>query len=167
MPRSGEQIGGGKPARASSEAEIRSRGRLALERGGASPEGASSPRVRRSLTRGGASLEGASSPRARQSLTRGASSPRARRSFVSAVSYPSSEAEFRPRMAGADCSGGLLGPPGPWAPATDSRLFWACFTFVSSFMFCYLRKKMGFPQLFRGPLWLSPTVALSLCGGIR
>jgi hypothetical protein len=24
-------------------------------------------------------------------------------------------------------------------------------------MFCYLREKMGFPLLFRGPLWLSPT----------
>jgi hypothetical protein len=34
--------------RASSEAESRPRGRPALERGGVSPEGASSPRVRRS-----------------------------------------------------------------------------------------------------------------------
>jgi hypothetical protein len=30
----------------------------------------------------------------------GAPSPRARRKFASAVSYPSSEAEFRPRVAG-------------------------------------------------------------------
>jgi hypothetical protein len=73
------------------------------------------------------------------------------------VPYPSSEAEFHLRVARADCSGRSLGPPGPWAPATDLRLFLACFTFVSSFMFCYLRKRMGFPQLFRGPLWLSPT----------
>jgi hypothetical protein len=35
--------------RASSEAESRSRGRPALERGGVLPEGASSPRARRSL----------------------------------------------------------------------------------------------------------------------
>jgi hypothetical protein len=39
--------------RASSEAETRSRGCLALERGGTSPEGASSPRAKRNLTRGG------------------------------------------------------------------------------------------------------------------
>jgi hypothetical protein len=69
---------------ASSEAESRSRGCLALERGGVSPEGAPSPR--------------------------------ARRSFISAVLYPSSEMVFRPRGAGADCSGGPLRLPGPWAP---------------------------------------------------
>jgi hypothetical protein len=39
--------------RASSEAETRSRGCLALERGGTSPEGASNPRAKRNLTRGG------------------------------------------------------------------------------------------------------------------
>jgi hypothetical protein len=49
----GSRYGGGEPVRASSEAETRSRMRLALERGGALPEGATSPRVRRSLTRGG------------------------------------------------------------------------------------------------------------------
>jgi hypothetical protein len=37
----------------SSETEARSRGRLALDRDGASSEGASSPRARRNLTRGG------------------------------------------------------------------------------------------------------------------
>jgi hypothetical protein len=37
----------------SSETEARSRGRLSLDRDGASLEGASSPRVRRNLTRGG------------------------------------------------------------------------------------------------------------------
>jgi hypothetical protein len=63
--------------RASSEAGSRSRGCLALERGGASPEGASNPRVRRSLTRGGVqpSSEAESRPR-------GASSPRAKHSFA-------------------------------------------------------------------------------------
>jgi hypothetical protein len=50
---------------ASSKAESRSTGCLALERGGVPPEGAPSPR--------------------------------ARRSFISAVLYPSSETEFRPR----------------------------------------------------------------------
>jgi hypothetical protein len=39
--------------RASSEAETRSRGRLALERGETTSEGVSSPRARRSLTQGG------------------------------------------------------------------------------------------------------------------
>jgi hypothetical protein len=65
----------------SSEVEPHPRGRLALERSETSPEGASSPRARRT------SPEGASSPRARQS-------------FVSAVLCPSSEAEFRPWVAG-------------------------------------------------------------------
>jgi hypothetical protein len=37
----------------SSETEARSRGRLALDRDGASLEGASGPRARRNLTRGG------------------------------------------------------------------------------------------------------------------
>jgi hypothetical protein len=50
-----------------SEVEPHSRGRLALERDGTSPEGATSPR--------------------------------ARRRFASVVSCPSSEAEFRPRVA--------------------------------------------------------------------
>jgi hypothetical protein len=49
----GSMYGGGEPVRASSEAETHSRGRPALERGGASPEGVSSPRARRNLTRGG------------------------------------------------------------------------------------------------------------------
>jgi hypothetical protein len=40
----------GEPVRASSESEFRSRGRPALERGGVSPEWASSPRARWSLT---------------------------------------------------------------------------------------------------------------------
>jgi hypothetical protein len=52
-------------------------------------------------------------------LLEGASSPRARSSFVNEGPFPSSEAESRPRVAGADCSGGPLGPPGPWAPVWD------------------------------------------------
>jgi hypothetical protein len=180
-PGRGSRCGSGGPVRSSNEAELHPRGRLALERGGASPEGATSPRARRKLTRGGdrssseaephprgrpalerggASPEGATSPRARQKLTRGgdrssseaepnprgrpilerggispegASSPRARQSFVGAVLCPSSEAEFRPRVAGTDCSGRLLGPPSPWAPAAGLSSFWACFVVVSSF----------------------------------
>jgi hypothetical protein len=87
---------GGQP---SSEAGPYSRGRPALERGGASPDGGVQP-----------SSEAEPHPM-------GASSPRARRSFVSAVAYPSSEAEFRPRVAGAVRSGGPLRLSGPWAPA--------------------------------------------------
>jgi hypothetical protein len=59
--------------RASSGAESRSRGYLALERGGASPEGASSPRVRRSPARGDVqpSSEVESCPRGHPALERG------------------------------------------------------------------------------------------------
>jgi hypothetical protein len=42
----GSRCGSGEPTRASSEAESCSRGCPALERGGVSPEGASSPRAR-------------------------------------------------------------------------------------------------------------------------
>jgi hypothetical protein len=52
-------------------------------------------RARESLERGGVSPEGASSPRARRSFARGASSPRARWSFARGGVHPSSEAEFR------------------------------------------------------------------------
>jgi hypothetical protein len=56
----------------SSEAESHPRGRPALERGGNSPEGASSPRARRNLTRGGdqPSSEAESHPRGRPALER-------------------------------------------------------------------------------------------------
>jgi hypothetical protein len=43
----GAGVGGGEPARASSEAEPHPRGRAALERGGVSPEGVSRTRARR------------------------------------------------------------------------------------------------------------------------
>jgi hypothetical protein len=72
--------------------------RESLERGGIPPEG------RPALERGGVSPDGASGPRARRSLG-------------GMVVYPSSEAGFHPRGAGADRFGG---PPmllGPWAPA--------------------------------------------------
>jgi hypothetical protein len=51
------------------------------------------------------------------------------------------EAEFRPRVAGADCSGGLLGPPGPWAPAVGSWSFRVCFIVISSFVFRFFERK--------------------------
>jgi hypothetical protein len=61
-------MGGGEPVRPSNEAEPHTGGRPALEQGGTSPEGATSPR--------------------------------ARRKFASGLTWPSNEAEFRPRVAG-------------------------------------------------------------------
>jgi hypothetical protein len=66
-PRARQRFAGGSDP--SSEAEIRPRGRQALERGGDSPEGASSPRARRRL-RG--AVPG---PRARRKFTRGVPRP--------------------------------------------------------------------------------------------
>jgi hypothetical protein len=80
----------------SSETESRLRGRSALDRGRASRE-----RGRPAPERGGVPLEGASDPRARRNLTRGGTDPRARRSCTGAAPYPSSGAEFRPRVAGS------------------------------------------------------------------
>jgi hypothetical protein len=79
-----------------------------LERDGNSLEGAFGSRSRRGLARGGAS-----SPQARRNPARGSSDlepdgsslevvtgPRARWIFSEAAPYPSSGAEFRPRVAG-------------------------------------------------------------------
>jgi hypothetical protein len=52
-PGQGSRYRGGEPVRTSSEAEPHLRGHPALERGGASLEGASSPRARWNLTGGG------------------------------------------------------------------------------------------------------------------
>jgi hypothetical protein len=102
-PGRGSRCGGGEPVRASSEAETRSRGvwpssevepcsrgRPALERGEASPKGASSPRARWNLTRGGVqpSNEAEPHPMGHPALERGRVSllrccaPRAKRSFA-------------------------------------------------------------------------------------
>jgi hypothetical protein len=75
----GSRYGGGETARDSSEAEPHPRGRPALERGGDSPVGASSPRARQNLTRGGrpplerggVSLVRCCAPRAKRSFARG------------------------------------------------------------------------------------------------
>jgi hypothetical protein len=79
----------------SSETETRSRGCLALDRDRAPREGGVQPpseaesrsRGRPTLERDGTSLEGATNPRARRSCT-------------GAAPYPSSGAEFRPRVVG-------------------------------------------------------------------
>jgi hypothetical protein len=93
---SGSGHGGRKLGTASSEAEIRLRGRPSLKRGEVSPEGVQPsseaefhPRGRPSLERGEVSPEEASSPRARQS-------------FGGTTPVPSREAEICPRGAGAD-----------------------------------------------------------------
>jgi hypothetical protein len=84
----GSRCGGGEPARASSEAESRPRGRPTLERGGTSREEATSSRARRNLTRGGnwPLSEAEPHPRGRPALERGGvlsvrrCAPRAKRS---------------------------------------------------------------------------------------
>jgi hypothetical protein len=140
------------------------RARKILERGGVSPEGVTSPRARRKLTRGGdqPSSEAEPHPRGRPALERGgtspegATSPRARWRFASTVLCPSNEAEFRPRVAGPTVLVGRWGHqgrgPGHWAVIYLKRV-------LGSFAFCFFRKKVSFPWLFRGPLWMSPTVA--------
>jgi hypothetical protein len=88
---------GRRPATPSSETDTRSRERLVPDRDGASREGgggASRPRARWSPTRG------LSDPRARRSPLEGAIDPRARRIYTEAAPYPSSGAEFCPRVAG-------------------------------------------------------------------
>jgi hypothetical protein len=74
---------GWRPVMPSSEKETRSRGRLALDRDNASREGGIQP-----------------SSEADGSLLEGAIDPRARRICLEAVPYPSSGAEFCPRVAG-------------------------------------------------------------------
>jgi hypothetical protein len=86
----GSRYGGGEPVRASSEAETRARGCLALERGGVSPKGETSPRARQNLTRWGGQPLSEADPhlRGRPALERGGTSPEG-------TSSPSSEAESR------------------------------------------------------------------------
>jgi hypothetical protein len=79
----------------SSETETRSRGRLALDRDGASHErGVQPPNEAEFRSRGRPTLErDGTSPE-------GATDPRARRSYIGAAPYPSIGADFRPRVAG-------------------------------------------------------------------
>jgi hypothetical protein len=78
----------------SSKMETRSRGRLALNRDGASREGGvQPPSETESRSRGRTTLKRDGT------LPEGATGPRARRSCTSAASYPSSGAEFRSRVA--------------------------------------------------------------------
>jgi hypothetical protein len=115
------RYGGGGPVMPSSDTETRSRGRPALDRDGASREGGVQPpsetksrsRVRPTLKRDGTSPEGATGPRARRSCT-------------GAAPYPSSGAEFRPRVA-RPIVWWVVGP-------------WVCFArVVRSVCVCFLR----------------------------
>jgi hypothetical protein len=81
----------------SSEVETRSRGRLALNRDGASREGGGG---RPALERGGLLLEGLPTLERDGSPLEGAIDPRARRICTEAVPYPSSGVKFCPRVAG-------------------------------------------------------------------
>jgi hypothetical protein len=114
----GSGCGSGKPARASSEAESHPRGLRPSSEAKSYPRGASRPRARRSLTRGGVQ------PSRGAVLPEGAFSPRVRQSLGGMAVYPSSEAKFRPRGAGADHFCGPLRLLGPWAPATGPLMFW-------------------------------------------
>jgi hypothetical protein len=151
MPLSGEQVRGRRARESLERGGTSPEGATAVERGGTSPEGATGPQARRNLTRGGyqPSSEVEPHPRGRPTLERGRDSlmwrctPRAKWSFARGRLGLTILVGRRGRQ---DC-----GPP---LPSRDC--FWARFTFVSSFVFCLLRKKMGFPWFFRGPLWLSP-----------
>jgi hypothetical protein len=79
----------------SSKKETRSRGCSALDRGGALRE-----RERPAPERGGVPLEGRPTLERDGTSLEGATDPRARRICTGAAPYPSSGAEFRPRVAG-------------------------------------------------------------------
>jgi hypothetical protein len=79
----------------SSETETRSRGCLALDRGGASRE-----RGRPAPERGGVLLEGRLILERDGTSLEGVTDPRARRICTEAAPYPLRGAEFRPRVAG-------------------------------------------------------------------
>jgi hypothetical protein len=131
-PGQGEQVRGGMPVGASSEAEPHPRGRLALQRGGPRPRG------RPALERGGTSPEGVTGPRARWG-------------FVSAVLRPSSEAEFRSRVPGPTVLVGRWGHQGRDYVVRGLGLrICLCFVFDA---------RKWVPLVFREPLWLSLTVA--------
>jgi hypothetical protein len=145
-PGRGSKYGGGEPVRASSEAEPHPRERPALERGGTSPEGASSPRAGRNLTRGGVrpSSEAEPHPRGRPSLERGGVSlvrccaPRARRSFARGWLGLTVLVGRRGRQ--------VRGP----LPLGRGR-FRVCFIVVRSFVFCFFERKWVFPGCLGDP----------------
>jgi hypothetical protein len=95
MPLPEGQVWGRWPVTPSIETESRSRGRLALDRDGASRE-----RVHPALERGGVPLEGCLILERDGSPLEGVIGPRERWVCTEAGPYPSSGAEFCPRVAG-------------------------------------------------------------------
>jgi hypothetical protein len=131
--------------------------------GGAGMEAA----ARDALERDGNSLEGAFGPRSRRGPARGGR-PAPERGGVPLGGRPTLERDrtslerggfvpgrHRTPRAERSSARGWLGRlfDGPWA---HGFVLCAC---LGSFSFIYLRVLAGFPWLFRGPSWLSPTVA--------
>jgi hypothetical protein len=82
----------------SSETETRSRGRSALDRGGASRE-----RGRPAPERGGVPLEGTSIPRVRRNLTRGGDQPTSEAELYRCGAVPLERSGVPPEGGWADC----------------------------------------------------------------
>jgi hypothetical protein len=131
-PCRGSRYGGGGPARSSSEAEPRSRGSLAPEWGGTS-------------------LEGVTSPWARWNLTRGGDRPSSEAEVCQCAAAPLERSRVLPEGDRADCLVGRWGHQGR-GPVSLSCVR---FRFICVLFFA---KVSGFPWLFRGPLWPSPTI---------
>jgi hypothetical protein len=132
-PCRGSRYGGGGPARSSSEAEPRSRGRSALDQDGTSLEEASSPRARRSPARGGdrPSSEAEPHPRGRPAIGRGGVLPVRHR------------APLAKRSSARGWLGRLSG--GPWARGFILRVF------LGSFAFVFYEGKWVFPGCLGDP----------------
>jgi hypothetical protein len=97
---------------------------------------------------------GAIGPRARRNLTRGGDQPSGEVGACQCSAMPLERSGVPPEGDRADCLVGRWGHqgrgPSRWAVSYLKRV-------LGSFAFCFLRKKVGFPWLFRGPLRLSQT----------
>jgi hypothetical protein len=143
LERGGPCRGGVEP---SSEADP-ARGNVEPRARRTPPEGALSPRARRTLP------EGVLRPRARRTSPEGASRPRTRRTPLVGASNPQTRR--------TPPEGAFVVPP--WRATGVTRVVIVsrvCFRFVGQPVSCvFCGFSAGFPWLFRGPLWLSPTVA--------
>jgi hypothetical protein len=97
------------------------------------------------LTRGGVH------PSSEADLTRGGIQPSSEADLIRQGVQPSSEADLTRGGDWANYLGGPRGPPG-------LRLCLRVLGLQICLRLRFLRKEMGFPRFFRGPLWLSPTV---------
>jgi hypothetical protein len=84
-------------------------------------------------------------------LPEGVPSPRARWSFISVALCPSSEAEFRPRVAGPTVLVGHWGHQGRGPLPLGPDCFERVFGLRIRLCFVFLRKKMGFPRFLGDP----------------